>query len=142
MRRLEQPARRGAGGRSAREAAASRPVQRGTRGATHSAIAERLSGPAIELPAEHGRGRHVYHQFTIRSPRRDAIRQALAREGIASAVFYLLPLHRQPAYEAANREVSLPVCEQAARTVLSLPVHPFVDEPAIERICDVVRTNA
>jgi dTDP-4-amino-4,6-dideoxygalactose transaminase len=102
----------------------------------------RLSGLAIELPHEHGRGRHVYHQFTIRSTRRDAIRQALAREGIASSVFYVLPLHRQPAYEAANREVSLPVCEQAAQTVLSLPVHPFVDEPAIERICDVVRTNA
>lgn len=102
---------------------------------------ERLSGAAIELPTEHGRGRHVYHQFTIRSPRRDAIREALAREGIASAVFYVLPLHRQPAYEAANRDVSLPVCEQAARTALSLPIHPFVDEPAIERICEVVRAN-
>lgn len=103
---------------------------------------ERLSGAALELPREHGRGRHVYHQFTIRSPRRDAIRQALAQEGIASAVFYVLPLHRQPAYEATNRDVSLPVCEQAARTVLSLPIHPFVDEPTIERICNVIRSNA
>ena len=103
---------------------------------------ERLSDAPIELPAEHGRGRHVYHQFTIRAARRDAIRQALARAGFASAVFYLLPLHRQPAYEAANRELSLPVCEQASRTVLSLPVHPFVDEAAIERICELVRSNA
>jgi dTDP-4-amino-4,6-dideoxygalactose transaminase len=102
---------------------------------------ERLSGTAIELPREHGRGRHVYHQFTIRSARRDAIRQSLASEGIASAVFYVVPLHRQPAYEAANRDVSLPVCEQAARTVLSLPIHPFLDEPAIERICEVIRSN-
>ena len=103
---------------------------------------ERLADAPIELPAEHGRGRHVYHQFTIRTPRRDAIRQALARDGFASAVFYLLPLHRQPAYEAANRELSLPVCEQASHTVLSLPVHPFVDEPAIERICRLIRSNA
>lgn len=103
---------------------------------------ERLSGAAIELPLEHGHGRHVYHQFTIRSRRRDAIRQALAREGIASAVHYAVPLHRQPAYEAANRDVSLPVCEEATRTVLSLPIHPFVGAPAIERICAVVRANA
>jgi len=103
---------------------------------------ERLSGTAIELPAEHGRGRHTYHQFTIRSPRRDAIRSALAAEGIASAVFYVLPLHRQAAYAATNRDVSLPACDEAARTVLSLPVHPFVDEAAIERICEVAKANA
>ncbi len=103
---------------------------------------ERLSDSAIELPSEHGRGHHVYHQFTIRSPRREAIGQALAREGIASAVFYVVPLHRQPAYEAANRGVSLPVCERATEAVLSLPIHPFVDERAIERICTIIRSNA
>ena len=48
----------------------------------------RLAGAAVTLPAEHGRGRHVYHQFTIRSPKRDAINEALAKEGIASSVFY------------------------------------------------------
>ena len=90
------------------------------------------------LPAEHGRGRHVYHQFTVRSERRDAIRERLAAEGIASSVFYPVPLHRQPAYEAASRGVSLPAAEAAARSVLSLPINPLLDEPAIERICACV----
>ena len=49
---------------------------------------EKLAGAKVILPAEHGRGTHVYHQFTIRSERRDAIREALAKEGIASSVFY------------------------------------------------------
>jgi dTDP-4-amino-4,6-dideoxygalactose transaminase len=88
----------------------------------------------LMLPAEHGRGRHVYHQFTIRSERRDAIRERLASEGIASSVFYPMPLHLQPAYAAAATGVSLPAAEAAARTVLSLPINPLLDEAAVDRI--------
>src|SRR5439155_20618468 len=43
----------------------------------------KLQGAPLALPGENGRGRHAYHQFTVRSERRDAIREALAREGIA-----------------------------------------------------------
>src|SRR6185295_14838053 len=66
---------------------------------------ERLKGGNVQLPVEHGRGAHVYHQFTIRSERRDAIREALAKEGIASSVFYPMPLHQQPAYQALAKGV-------------------------------------
>lgn len=97
-----------------------------------------LQKSELALPVEHGRGRHVYHQFTVRSERRDAIREQLAAEGIASSVFYPLPLHKQPAYEAASRGVSLPAAESASRTVLSLPINPLLDEAAIERICACV----
>jgi dTDP-4-amino-4,6-dideoxygalactose transaminase len=103
---------------------------------------EKLAGAKVILPAEHGRGRHVYHQFTIRAERRDAIREVLAKEGIASSVFYPLPLHRQPAYEHANRNVSLPVAESLARTVLSLPIHPFLDDTSIDRIAACVQSAA
>ena len=100
---------------------------------------EKLAGAKVVLPAEHGRGTHVYHQFTIRSERRDAIRDALAKEGIASSVFYPMPLHQQPAYASIARGVSLPVAEKVARTVLSLPIHPLLDEASIDRIADCVR---
>jgi dTDP-4-amino-4,6-dideoxygalactose transaminase len=103
---------------------------------------EKLAGANVTLPAEHGRGTHVYHQFTIRSERRDAIREALTKEGIASSVFYPLPLHRQPAYEALGKRVSLPTAEMLARTVLSLPIHPLLDEASIERIAACVRKAA
>jgi dTDP-4-amino-4,6-dideoxygalactose transaminase len=95
----------------------------------------RLSGTNLVLPAEHGRGTHVYHQFTLRSPRRDALREALARESIAASVFYPIPLHRQPAYEAANRDLSLPVSERISAEVLSLPINPFLGAPSVQRIC-------
>ena len=100
---------------------------------------KRLAGLALELPVEHGRGRHVYHQFTIRSAKRDVIKEALAQDGIASSIFYPMALHRQPVYEAANAGVSLPNAETAVRTVLSLPINPLLDEPSLDRICERVR---
>jgi dTDP-4-amino-4,6-dideoxygalactose transaminase len=103
---------------------------------------EKLAGANVVLPAEHGRGTHVYHQFTIRSERRDAIREALTKEGIASSVFYPMPLHKQPAYEAVARGVSLPVAEAVAKTVLSLPIHPLLDEASVDRIAACVRKAA
>lgn len=94
-----------------------------------------LARARLELPFDDPRGRHVYHQFTIRSERRDAIREALAQDGIASSIFYPMPLHRQPAYAAAQRGASLPGSEAAAQTVLSLPINPLLDEASVARIC-------
>jgi len=96
---------------------------------------QKLAGAKLALPLEHGRGTHVYHQFTVQSEKRDAIREALAREGIASSIFYPTPLHRQPAYAA---KISLPVSESVAGRVLSLPIHPYLESAAVERICDAV----
>ena len=103
---------------------------------------EKLAGGKIVLPVEHGRGTHVYHQFTIRAERRDAIREALAKEGIASSVFYPLPLHQQPAYADIAKDVSLPVAEEVAKSVLSLPIHPLLDEASIDRIAACARAAA
>ncbi|MGH8689635.1 MAG: DegT/DnrJ/EryC1/StrS family aminotransferase [Burkholderiales bacterium] len=103
---------------------------------------EKLAGAKVTLPVEHGRGTHVYHQFTIRAERRDAIREALTKEGIASSVFYPLALHQQPAYESMTRGLTLEVAESLAKTVLSLPLHPLLDEPSIDRIAACVRKAA
>lgn len=100
---------------------------------------EKLQGARLELPAEDARGKHVYHQFTIRAERRDALREALAADGIAASIFYPMPLHRQPAYEASNRSLTLPASEAAAKTVLSLPINPLLDEASTERICARIR---
>jgi dTDP-4-amino-4,6-dideoxygalactose transaminase len=90
---------------------------------------------SVQLPAEDARGRHVYHQFTIRSGRRDVIREALGRDGIAASIFYPIPLHQQPAYRSSNRDVVLPAAEAAAKTVLSLPINPLLDDASVDRIC-------
>lgn len=97
-----------------------------------------LAGSACELPAEHGCGSHAYHQFTLRSARRDAIREALTRAGIASAIYYPIPLHHQPVYEGEHGALSLPVSEEAARTVFSVPVYPQLTAEQVARVCEVL----
>ncbi len=78
---------------------------------------------------------HVFHQYVVRSAERDALRDFLAREGIASEVYYPVPLHRQPCFAYLEQpEGSLPVAERAAREVLALPIYPELDDARIDRI--------
>jgi dTDP-4-amino-4,6-dideoxygalactose transaminase len=68
---------------------------------------------------------HVYNQYTIRSDRRDDLKKHLDTEGIGNAIYYPMPLHLQPCFAPLGGvEGDLPVTEQAAREVLSVPVYP------------------
>jgi len=96
---------------------------------------QRFRDTGVIPPHEDGKGRHVYHQYTVLSERRDALRSALAAAGIASAVYYPIPLHRQQVYGQACAGVSLPAAEQAAQRVLSLPMYPELGEAQIDRVC-------
>ena len=72
---------------------------------------------------------------------RDALRSHLAEAGIPTAVHYPLPMHLQPAYERHGRGPgSLPVSENLADRVVSLPMHPYLDESTLDRICDRIAT--
>jgi dTDP-4-amino-4,6-dideoxygalactose transaminase len=104
--------------------------------------ARRLSGSALVLPAEHGRGHHVYHQYTVRSPRRDAIKAALDAARIGSMIYYPIPLHRQDVYAAAHAGLQLPNSEELASEVLSLPMFPMLTEAQLDRVAEVVGAAA
>jgi dTDP-4-amino-4,6-dideoxygalactose transaminase len=93
-----------------------------------------LADAAVQLPVEHGRGRHVYHQFTLQCDARDALHAALTGAGIQSAIHYRLPLHRQPLYARDNERVHLPVAEALAKRVLCLPIHAHLSDEAIARV--------
>jgi dTDP-4-amino-4,6-dideoxygalactose transaminase len=100
---------------------------------------ELLAGANLQLPAAHGRGAHVYHQFTVRLAHRDAARKALAEAGVASGVYYPIPLHRQPVYQKEFGGLSLPAAEAAAHEVLSLPIYPQLTEAQIRHVCGSLR---
>ncbi|GIX28904.1 MAG: UDP-2-acetamido-2-deoxy-alpha-D-ribo-hexopyranos-3-ulose 3-aminotransferase [Burkholderiales bacterium] len=102
----------------------------------------RLKGSPVAPPAEAGYGRHVYHQYTVRSPRRDAVREALTQAGIASAIYYPIPLHHQEVYQAVCGDLRLPHTEAAAQEVLSLPMHPYLAPQQVDRVCETVLAAA
>lgn len=80
---------------------------------------------------------HVYHQFVVRAPQRDALKDSLAREGIATGIHYPIPIHRSDAYMAlaGERDVA-PVATRLAGEILSLPIFPGLDDAQIRRIAD------
>jgi dTDP-4-amino-4,6-dideoxygalactose transaminase len=83
---------------------------------------------------------HVFHQYTVRvsAERRDAVVAGLLERGIGAAVYYPVPIHEQRLYRTMGYRARLPAAEQAAREVLSLPVHPGLDTVDLELIADTV----
>jgi dTDP-4-amino-4,6-dideoxygalactose transaminase len=96
---------------------------------------ELLTGCSVTLPAVDPRSHHIYHQFTIRHPQRDALKKHLAEAEIDSGIYYPLSLHQHKAYENLGyRTGDFPESEAAAAEVLSLPIHPGLGD---EQLCHV-----
>ena len=100
---------------------------------------ELLTGAKLDLPFEHGKGGHIYHQFTVRTAKRDAAKKALADAGVASGVYYPIPLHKQPVFDKEYGRLSLPASEAAAREVLSLPIYPQLSDEQLRHIAATLR---
>lgn len=91
-----------------------------------------LATLSFGLPHERRHTTHAYHQFTIRSERRDELRTHLDEFGVDTGIYYPTPVHRQPAYSSVSD--SLPVAERAASEVLSIPVHPELSSEDINTV--------
>ena len=97
-----------------------------------------LSG-AVKCPVEKDGFYHVYHQYTVMTPKRNIIQEKLKAEGIASVVYYPIPLHLQEALGFLGyNEGDFPVAESAAREVLSLPMYPGLEEETVKRIAEII----
>jgi len=87
-------------------------------------------------PAVHPGACHVYHQYTLRLPaerERDRMRGALAADGVATGVYYPVPVHRQPAYRD-HAGTCCPNAERAAGDMLSVPVHHALRDDEVEAV--------
>ena len=81
--------------------------------------------------------RHVFNQYTVRAEQRDALRQHLQSRDVGTAVYYPVPLHRQPCFQGLG-EVLLPESERAAAEVLSLPLYPELSEAQREYVVECI----
>jgi dTDP-4-amino-4,6-dideoxygalactose transaminase len=100
------------------------------------ALREALRDSIASPPIEPSPGcEHVYHQFVVRAPKRDALKDFLAREGIATGIHYPIPIHRSDAYRALAGETDVaPVATRLAGEILSLPIFPGLDDGQIRHI--------
>ena len=99
-----------------------------------------LTGLPVGVPYEAPDVRHVFHQYTIRTSSRDSLAAYLKERGIASMVYYPIPLHRQKLYASLGYgEGSLPVSERAGNEVLSLPMFPELSETSQQQIAAAIK---
>jgi dTDP-4-amino-4,6-dideoxygalactose transaminase len=107
------------------------------------ALARRLWRSGVELPAApEPPGDHVYHLFVIRCDDRDAVRRALREQGIATGIHYPVPIHRTAAYRSLGlAEGSLPVSEELAQRICSLPLFPSMTADEVDRVATAVEAQ-
>ncbi len=79
-----------------------------------------------------------YGLYTIRVPKRDAVRAALSEANIPSGIYYDMAIHQMPAFTHLAEAGTLPECESAAQEALSLPMHPYLSEDQVHKVCDVL----
>ena len=97
--------------------------------------ATEFTGGELKLTATAPLARDVYHLLVVRVARRDSVRAELARRGIQTGVHYPVPCHRQsPLRRFAQRP--LPVAEQSAAEVLSLPMFPHMTDHQVDFVCE------
>ena len=113
--------------------------------ARRQAIAERYSRllahslAAFHPPCIASGYTSAFAQYTISVPARDALRNGLRERGIPTAVHYPTPLHLQPAFaDLGIRAGDMPAAERASEEVLSLPMHPYLEESDQDRVVEAV----
>lgn len=98
-----------------------------------------IVNPAVEKPQIAEGAEHVYHQYVIRSAKRDALASYLKEEGIDTIIHYPIPPHLSEAYAyLGHKKGDLPFTEELADTVLSIPMYNGMTQEEQERVIDAL----
>jgi dTDP-4-amino-4,6-dideoxygalactose transaminase len=98
-----------------------------------------IIGEVVQCPRKIENRKHVYHQYTVRTPLRNKVQQSLADHSISSVVYYPIPLHLQKAFDYLGYgKGSFPEAETAAEEVLSLPIYPELEPETVDYIARTI----
>ncbi len=105
--------------------------------AEHARIYNKLlAGTQVTTPKTREGCSHVFHQYSVVTPRRDALADYLNQNGIGTAVHYPIPLHLQPVFSfLGHKKGDFPISEELSSGCLSLPVYPEIKNSHIEYVC-------
>jgi dTDP-4-amino-4,6-dideoxygalactose transaminase len=98
-----------------------------------------LTGLPLVLPVERSPARHIYHQYTVRSAKREALAAALAGLGVGTSIHYPSTIPAQPLFSQPNADRDFPVATQAAGEVLCLPCFPELLDPEVDQVVDAIK---
>lgn len=87
----------------------------------------------LKLPPARENAKHIYHQFVIEANRRDELMKWLEGKGIPTLIHYPIPIHKQECFSKFNH-IKLPVLEGKIGSIMSLPIHPFLEDGDLSRI--------
>ena len=104
---------------------------------SNAKLLDELLSDYVEIPFGDPRCKHVYHQYTVKTKKRDALQKHLADKGVGSGVYYPMPLHSLPTF---NAQADCPETEKLCAEVLSLPVHPSLTEADVRAVADAVKS--
>lgn len=108
-------------------------------------LTKELSGiKGLIPPSIKSNTKHVFHQYTVRVTQdfgisRDELRQKLMNKGVATEIYYPLPIHKQPLYQNLGYNDHLPNSEKLAKEVLSLPVHASLTKEDLENVVRAIQ---
>ncbi len=93
----------------------------------------------VKLPYVNGNVKHSFHQFVIRTGKRDDLCNRFDENGIEFGIHYPVPVHKMPYYsDRLKSEFGLKITEEASGEIISIPVHEALDDREINKIVDVI----
>jgi dTDP-4-amino-4,6-dideoxygalactose transaminase len=97
------------------------------------------AAPFLKLPKPPTNGTHTWHQFVVRTTKRNELKSHLEKSEVSCGILYPVPVYQQNAYKD-TAPPNLPETEKACREVLSLPLHAGISDESIDYIIKIIRT--